>query len=225
MDLGERLYELRKQKGLSQEEVADRLGVTRQTVSKWETGQSTPDFDKVLPLCELYEISTEELFTGEKTEQPAPEVIQPVRQKVPENPEIEALKRATRAKTAKVVSVAVFIYIASIVVVSVGVAALRLDPVVMSGIMLLMMGGATALLIYHFMSRPKFAPTPKEKEEKTLKSRIRGIMALCVLVVYLLISFLTMAWHITWILWVVYALLCKIADLILMLKEEKKDEK
>ena len=59
MDLGERLYELRKQKGLSQEEVADRLGVTRQTVSKWETGQSTPDFDKVLPLCELYEISTE----------------------------------------------------------------------------------------------------------------------------------------------------------------------
>ena len=45
MDLGNKLLTLRKQKGLSQEEVADNLGVSRQTVSKWETDQSTPDFD------------------------------------------------------------------------------------------------------------------------------------------------------------------------------------
>ena len=60
MSLGQRLIELRKEKKLSQEEVAGKLNVTRQTVSKWETDQSTPDFDKILPLCELYEISTEE---------------------------------------------------------------------------------------------------------------------------------------------------------------------
>ena len=58
MSLGQRLIELRKEKKLSQEEVAGKLNVTRQTVSKWETDQSTPDFDKILPLCELYGIST-----------------------------------------------------------------------------------------------------------------------------------------------------------------------
>ena len=46
MEFGNRLYELRKQKGLSQEELANRLDVTRQTVSKWELGDSTPDMDK-----------------------------------------------------------------------------------------------------------------------------------------------------------------------------------
>ena len=67
MDLGQKLFELRKGKNLSQEEVADKLNVTRQTVSKWETNQSTPDFDKIVPLCELFEISTEELLIGKKT--------------------------------------------------------------------------------------------------------------------------------------------------------------
>lgn len=68
MSLGEKLLSLRKKKGLSQEEVADILHVTRQTVSKWETDQSMPDFDKVVPICNLYEISTDELFKeGEKS--------------------------------------------------------------------------------------------------------------------------------------------------------------
>ena len=64
MNLGEKLFELRKEKNLSQEVVAEKLNVTRQTVSKWETNQSTPDFDKILPICELYGISTEELLKG-----------------------------------------------------------------------------------------------------------------------------------------------------------------
>ena len=60
--LGERLFKLRRNKKLSQEEVADKLNVTRQTISKWETNQSMPDFDKVVPLCELYGITPDELF-------------------------------------------------------------------------------------------------------------------------------------------------------------------
>lgn len=64
MNLGQRLIELRKAKHLSQEEVAEKLNVTRQTISKWETNQSSPEFDKILPLCELFEISTDELITG-----------------------------------------------------------------------------------------------------------------------------------------------------------------
>ena len=50
MSLGERLLDLRKKKGLSQEEIAGLLDVSRQTISKWETDQSTPDFDKIIPI-------------------------------------------------------------------------------------------------------------------------------------------------------------------------------
>ena len=73
MKIEDKLLKLRKEKGLSQEEVADRLNVSRQTISKWETGQSTPDFDKILPICELYEISSDELLTGKKKEELAKE--------------------------------------------------------------------------------------------------------------------------------------------------------
>lgn len=68
MALGEHLYELRKNKNYSQEDVAGKLNVARQTISKWETNQSTPDFDKIIPLCDLYGISTDELLRGTKTE-------------------------------------------------------------------------------------------------------------------------------------------------------------
>ena len=68
MTLPERLIKLRKNAGLSQEEVAEKLEVTRQTVSKWETGQSSPDLDKVLPLCNLYGVTPDELLHDGGTE-------------------------------------------------------------------------------------------------------------------------------------------------------------
>ena len=46
MEIGERLQQLRKEKGISQEKLAEQLHVTRQAVSKWETGQSYPDLDR-----------------------------------------------------------------------------------------------------------------------------------------------------------------------------------
>jgi len=61
MEFGNKLYELRKSKGLSQEELANNLEITRQTVSKWELGDSTPDLDKLVLLAELFEISLDEL--------------------------------------------------------------------------------------------------------------------------------------------------------------------
>ena len=66
--IGEKLSNLRKGKRLSQEEAAESLGVTRQTISKWETDQSMPDFDKVTLICSLYGITPNELF-GSKTQE------------------------------------------------------------------------------------------------------------------------------------------------------------
>lgn len=66
MEFSNRLYELRKQKGLSQEELANRLNVTRQTVSKWEVGDSTPDMEKLIALCDLFDVSMDELVMGKE---------------------------------------------------------------------------------------------------------------------------------------------------------------
>lgn len=66
MSFGETLQKLRKQKGWSQEELAERLELTRQTVSKWELEQSTPDLDYIIALSDLFQVSTDYLIKGEE---------------------------------------------------------------------------------------------------------------------------------------------------------------
>ena len=77
MEFNNKLYDLRKKKGLSQEELASRLNVSRQTVSKWEVGDSTPDMEKLIAISDLFDISLDELIL-DKTPETAPE-SQPAR--------------------------------------------------------------------------------------------------------------------------------------------------
>lgn len=62
MNTANRLYELRKAKGYSQDELADLIGVSRQAVSKWERGESSPDTDNLIALAKLYGVSIDELL-------------------------------------------------------------------------------------------------------------------------------------------------------------------
>lgn len=64
--LSEKIYALRRKNGLSQEQLAERIGVSRQSVSKWEGGLSTPDLDKLKALSECFQVSIDEL-TGNQT--------------------------------------------------------------------------------------------------------------------------------------------------------------
>lgn len=66
MEFSQKVYELRKSKGLSQEELAARLNVSRQTVSKWELGVSTPDMEKLVSLGDFFELSLDELVLDKK---------------------------------------------------------------------------------------------------------------------------------------------------------------
>jgi transcriptional regulator with XRE-family HTH domain len=68
--LGATLYDLRRKAGMSQEELADKLGVSRQAVSKWECGDSMPDTDNLITISKLYSISLDELVGN--TAAPAP---------------------------------------------------------------------------------------------------------------------------------------------------------
>ena len=64
MTTGERIFGYRKKAGFTQEELADRLGVSRQAVSKWEQDAAFPETDKVLELCKLFSVSADELLFG-----------------------------------------------------------------------------------------------------------------------------------------------------------------
>ena len=69
MEFNNRLYQLRKQRGFSQEELASRLNVSRQTVSKWEVGDSTPDMEKLAAMSELFDVSLDQLVLGKEVPQ------------------------------------------------------------------------------------------------------------------------------------------------------------
>jgi len=77
MEFNNKLYELRKQKGFSQEELANRLNVSRQTISKWEVGDSTPDMEKLVAISDLFEVSLDELVKGEepKLAEPSEQIV------------------------------------------------------------------------------------------------------------------------------------------------------
>lgn len=197
MSLGERLLDLRKKKGLSQEEIAGLLDVSRQTVSKWETDQSTPDFDKIIPICKLYEIDANELLTGEKSSVKAP---------------------SDNRKSAKTISLSIVLYILSTVWIIFATATLN-KPILGVCIFLIIIATATGFLIYNAILN-KNEKKQKTREEK-LVSQINEIITIFILVIYFIVSFTTMAWHITWILFIINVLIEEIVKLIFSLKGGK----
>lgn len=72
MDFKERIFQARKAKGLSQEDLAEIVGVSRQAVSKWETGEAMPDTEKLIALCNALEQNMEYLVLGKTSTPPTP---------------------------------------------------------------------------------------------------------------------------------------------------------
>ena len=101
MEFHNKLYNLRKQKGLSQEELANRLNVSRQTISKWEVGDSTPDMENLIAISDLFEISLDELvmdkapvYTGEESAKS--EIVEELKQKVLTDENKKKMKRGLK---------------------------------------------------------------------------------------------------------------------------------
>ena len=192
--LGERLYELRRKKNLSQEEMAEKLNVSRQTISKWETNQSQPDFDKIIPLCQLFNISSEELLTGKKAIKDSVEV------------------KENKKKTALVISLSVFLYFLALIWVMIAETFPFIGENLVGSIFLLICAIPTCLLIFYFVSVSKNDKEGKKENEA---------VSIFFTIIYLIMSFVTKAWHLTWILWVVYALVIEIIHILLKMKEEQ----
>lgn len=62
MNLGKKILELRKKKGLSQEQLGEEINVTRQTISNWELGETTPNSEQLIEIADIFEISVDELI-------------------------------------------------------------------------------------------------------------------------------------------------------------------
>ena len=92
--IANKLVELRKKNGLSQEELADKLGISRQAVSKWERAESSPDTDNLICLAKLYNVSLDELLNTDETVE---EISKEVKEK-----EEEKKKTAIRISNGKI---------------------------------------------------------------------------------------------------------------------------
>lgn len=207
MSIGERLINLRKSKNLSQEQVADKLNVTRQTISKWETDQSMPDLDKIIPICELFDISTEELLSGVVKEK--------------DDTKLENQSEIKKKKSLGI-GLGVLGYFIAVAWIMVSIPVMRINPIVSSAIFLLICGIATFIIVYTSINYK--VNKEKKKEENTVAKAIKEIAAIITCLIYFAVSFATFAWHITWLIWVAYGLIEAIIDLIFKLKENNNEE-
>lgn len=211
MTIGERLYNLRKEKNISQEELANALDVSRQTVSKWETGESMPDFNKIQPICEYFGITTDELITGSQNI-------------------VEQKKEDKKNKFARNLAISVGLYILSLVAIIL-LSALFNQPIIGVSLFFTIIAIATGIIIYSAIvygkdKEEEKKKTKQEKKKDVVAKQLADIIGLVGIIVYLLVSFLTGAWHLTWIIFIAIGLVNAIVKLIcgLTIKEEKEEE-
>ena len=105
MSFGDRLHALRRGIGITQEEFAQQLQVTRQAVSKWESSRGYPEIEKILYICQRYGVTMDELFQDELPSRPTPPEQSAAAPTVPtvpiRNTNLAPLKPSSRKSTPK----------------------------------------------------------------------------------------------------------------------------
>lgn len=203
MTIGERLLKLRREKNLSQEELANVLDVSRQTISKWETDQSLPDSDKIIPLCNYFGITSDELLTGNSNIK-------------------EAKQDNVKSNFARNIAIAVMLYIFSVL--AIVLCAAKFDePIIGVSIFFALIGLGTGLLIYNGIYYSKESDEKKSTKQNVLAKQVTGIVDTIGVTIYLVVSFATMAWHITWIIFLIVGIVNEIIKLIFMVTDHYDD--
>ena len=199
MNIGEKIYNLRKKKNLSQEDLASILNVSRQTISKWETGESNPDIDKIVPLCNFFEISTDEFLKGRD---------------IVYEKKLDKEKKKNKALT---FSLCLIIFGVMIILVmlleDLDVSESIIGSIIMFGLVLI-----GVLLIYYFMSKES------EKKEDKQGKVMNKIIFLGTIIIYFLVSFIWNSWAYSWIIFIIGVLVMQIAKLVKMLGSDKHEK-
>ena len=197
-----KIYQLRKKKNLSQEDLASVLNVSRQTISKWETGDSNPDLDKIVPLCNFFDISTDEFLKGKDI--------------------VYERKLTNEKKKNKALTFSLCLIIFAVMIILI----MLLDQTeVNEGIIgSIIMFGITligVLLIYYFVSTQNEQEKIKDKKGKI----INKVIFLLTIIIYFVVSFIWNAWAVSWIIFIVGILMMQVVKLIRVLGGEKNEEK
>lgn len=176
MTFGERLFGYRTNIKMSQEKLAAEVGVSRQTISKWETNQSTPDFDKILPLCKALGITPEELITGEiKQVEEAEEVKKLELEKTKEEIRKKQMEYSNKRnkKKAIVLSVSIFLYCIATFSLPYMTEVLKYEDAHAVMIWATLCTIATVMIVYFFIAYPNI--NKEYKEKKGIKEDIKEI--------------------------------------------------
>lgn len=189
MTIGVKIQNLRKQKGLSQEQLAEAVGVSRQAVSKWEAEQSVPDIDKIILICDYFGVTTDYILRNE--EMSCTETVHSTN-KNEEEKDIDNKKKSTLLLT-----VAVMLYILCAVPIII------IPNQVGLVLLLVMVAVATGMMIIRSRlnssdKRDENEEEPPKPENPILKAVKRCVWVIAI-VVYIVISFSSGAWYITWL--------------------------
>lgn len=189
MTIGVKIQNLRKQKGLSQEQLAEAVGVSRQAVSKWEAEQSVPDIDKIILICDYFGVTTDYILRDE--EMSCTETVQST------NKNKEEKDMDNKKKSTLLLTVAVMLYILCAVPIII------IPNQVGLVLLLVMVAVATGLMIFRSRlnsndKRDENEEKPPKTENPILKAVKRCVWVIAV-VVYIVISFSSGAWYITWL--------------------------
>ena len=127
-----------------------------------------------------------------------------------------------KIKKAKMMGLGIFFYFLAIVLIMILIPVLNMNPIIAVAIFMLMCGVGTYMVIVAQMSYSKKHEVSSKAEK--LRKEISEIMALVTVIIYLGISFLTGAWHITWFIWILYAIVDEIVKLIFILRGGEVEE-
>lgn len=205
MSIGEKIYNLRKNKNMSQETLANVLNVSRQTISKWETGESNPDFDKIVPLCDFFGISTDELLKGSNSYLEQEIVFEKKRNK------------------ALMISLCIVIFVVMMVLVLIFDEVLKNDTL-SSSTSVIGLGSIAVILVNYFCSNPIKEKRTKRAFNLEKRKLINSIINMLTIIIYFGISFIFRAWAYTWIIFIVGILTKRVVELIIMLGEDNNEE-
>lgn len=191
MTIGTKIQTLRKQHGLSQEQLAETLGVSRQAVSKWEAEQSVPDIDKIILICDYFGVTTDYILRNEDLS------CSQIAQSTNAN-ENEEKKENTenKKKSTILLAVAVMLYILCIVPI------ILIQNTFGVVLMFVIIAVATGIIIYRSIFSSNNKSDDEEKDEKPENPILKAVKS-CVwavaVIIYFVISFLSSAWYITWL--------------------------
>lgn len=203
--INEKILKLRKEKNFSQEDLGNKINVSRQTISKWETGESNPDFDKIIPLCEVFSITADELLKDDACLG-------------------EGLKKdntVNKKRKALFICSSLFLYFLAFILLMT-LSEIGINEYIYIPIFFTLIAVATVILIYYNIT--KDYKEKKKRRRNKYFNVISGILGLLTVIIYFIVSFMTYSFEITWIIFIVYALLLKIIELIFILRGDLYEE-